>query len=137
MKKLFFVLCVLFFAVGAWLWNRFDNILVGRASDGIYGGLLHDPAVDYSERNELAKRTLVTQVDDLSNKLGRVPVDQNELEEMLDSPLPTIWFGGREVPVRYVRISSSQYYLSYESVEKDDWIYDSTKRDLGWFQAWN
>ena len=130
---LFFSLTIL----GVPLAYRIKHKLVGIAFDGINGRIDHDPGIDYTLRNDRLKQMEIDQVEGLRESLGHLPADQQELENSLNCKLPIIWTKGRENPLRYVRISTTRYYLVYTSVDQDDWIYDSAKNDVGWFQSWD
>jgi len=87
--------------------------------------------VRLAELNQATLAQLVSDVDDACARLGRAPIDQTELEMQFDEPLPKINAHGALMPIRYVRKSEYDYYLSYFSMA-GHMRYDSDQREFGW-----
>jgi hypothetical protein len=88
---------------------------------------------------ELDKATLIAIVRDaeaIRAKLGRAPMDQEELVSLLGRPMPVIHDGAYPTPISYHRSGENSFLLQYSLLATDDWIYDSNKPTAGWVQHW-
>jgi HAMP domain-containing protein len=78
-----------------------------------------------AKQSERTKVDIVERIDAIRVKLGRVPRDQAELEEMLGEPMPAAYEDGIAEPITYKRTGASSYRLKYTSYYDDDWNYVS------------
>jgi hypothetical protein len=83
--------------------------------------------------------TIVREVEAIRAKLGRAPVNEDELETLLGKEMPVVHEYGQERikwPISYRRTGDDSFRLHYEQWDTDDWIYDSTIPNAGWVQHW-
>jgi hypothetical protein len=106
----------------------------------LFGGMGWIGAMRNAEAERRAvedPQTLQRLVDDANQivqKLGRAPQDQQEFEALLGRPMPTVYDGGDEWPVSYHRIGENTFQLHHEMWATDDHIYQSTNPAAGFVQ---
>jgi hypothetical protein len=88
------------------------------------------------ELDAVTLHNLVKEVEAIRTQIGRAPRDTDELESLLGKPMPAVHDNGRPTSTRYIRTSENSFILQYGLWATDDWIYDSSKPQLGWVQHW-
>lgn len=85
--------------------------------------------------NQQVSVQIVRDVDAVCARLGRAPKDQEELEKEMGHPMPFLFDGGIQTPIRYSSRWNGGYQLRYEFWASDDWTYSSSAPQLGWVQS--
>ena len=87
--------------------------------------------------DKVTMEEIVKDVEAIRTRLGRAPKDQSEVEALLGKRMPVVHDHGYPTPVYYFRKSDNRFYLHYELLDTDDWIYDSDIPKAGCVQHWN
>lgn len=86
-----------------------------------------------ASENTIAKRTIVSDIEEACSKLGSVPKDENEIIAVLGRTLPHLHFRGREQKFLFHYIASNQFSISY--CNGDIYTYDSQTPNQGWVRT--
>jgi hypothetical protein len=82
--------------------------------------------------DEATMDQIVKDVEAVRTKLGRVPKDQTELEQLLGKSMPEVHPRGYTENVFYFRKTDNSYFLYFPTGMDEDRYYDSDNPKAGW-----
>lgn len=136
--------------ISAWRWRTLRRwnllgaalapvaaVLLVCAVHPLFHGARHLRIARYFHENRATLQALIDDVDAISQRLGRVPKDEDELVALRKQPMPRIpWpqWGAHELS--YHAMGEHHYALSFGGIDAEGfYVYDSGAPERGWYHC--
>jgi hypothetical protein len=114
------------------------SVVLALAVDSLLLGARELRIARCFRENRAILQALVDDVDAISQRLGRVPKNEEELVKLREEPMPRIpWPEWGHHDLRYHAISEHRFALCFGGIDAEGvYVYDSGTPERGWCPSW-